>query len=452
MYHSEMVSSQELPSRERRAQALNAAQYNLFGLASRDVYIDLLTDSGTGTMSTAQWAAMLGGDESYAGSESFERLRSAIEDVLGFSHAVPAHQGRGAEHLLYGALVSTGDVVLSNTHFDTTRAHVTEAGGEPIDCPVEGAWNPDADGPFKGNLDIEAARDHAETVGTARIPAVVVTITNNSAAGQPVSIENLRQARELADDLGARLVIDGCRFAENAWFVKQREDEFVETPISDIVREQLAVGDSVVVSGKKDGLVNIGGFVALADHESQLFEELKQRAILYEGFFTYGGMAGRDLAAMAVGLREAVEAGYLEHRIGQVAELAERLESHGVAVYRPVGGHAVYVDAGAALPSIPREAYPGQALACAAYLEGGVRTVELGSFAFPGTERPELVRLALPRRRYHREHLDHVAETFGQVVENRDEYSGLEIIAEPEREAIRHFSAGLAPLGDADWE
>lgn len=451
MYHSEMVSSQELPSRERRAEALANAQYNLFGLAARDVYIDLLTDSGTGTMSTAQWAAMLGGDESYAGSESFERLKSAIEEVLGFSHAVPAHQGRGAEHLLYGALVSEGDVVLSNTHFDTTRAHVAEAGGEPIDCPVEGAWNPDADGRFKGNLDIEAARDHAETVGPERIPAVVVTITNNSAAGQPVSIENLRQARELADAIDARLVIDGCRFAENAWFIKHREDEFGEIPIPEIVREQLAVGDCVVVSGKKDGLVNIGGFVAVADHERKLFEELKQRAILYEGFFTYGGMAGRDLAAMAVGLREAVETGYLSHRIGQVEELADRLESHGVSVYRPVGGHAVYVDAGAVLPSIPREAYPGQALACAAYLEGGVRTVELGSFAFPGTERPELVRLALPRRRYHREHLDHVAETFGRVADHREQYSGLEIIVEPEREAIRHFSAGLAPLGGV-WE
>jgi len=444
MYESESVSFQELPEREKRIEALAAAGYNVFGLDSSDVYVDLLTDSGTGTMSTDQWAALLSGDESYAGSESFEQLTEAVEQVLGFEHVVPAHQGRGAEHLLYGALLDDGDVVVSNTHFDTTRAHVAEAGGDPVDCPVEGAWDLDSDVAFKGNIDIVAARDHAETVGTENVPVVLMTLTNNSVAGQPVSVENVRRARELADDIDARLVIDGCRFAENAYFVKHRERP--DDAIPDIVREQLSYADAVVVSGKKDGLVNMGGFVALAAVEEDLFEQLKQRAILYEGFFTYGGMAGRDMAAMAVGLEEAVEESYLDHRVGQVQELADRLEAHGVPVYRPVGGHAVYVDAGAALPGIPDDQYPGQVLVCAAYREGGVRAVELGSFAFAGTDRPELVRLALPRRRYHREHIEHVAETFGTVLQNRDELSGLEITEEPERTELRHFSASLAPI------
>ena len=446
MYHSEMVSTQELPARERRIEALQDAGYNVFNLSSSDVYVDLLTDSGTGTMSTAQWAALLGGDESYAGSESFDRLVQAVEDVLGFSQVVPAHQGRGAEHLLYGALVDEDDVVISNTHFDTTRAHVSEAGGEPVDCPAEGAWDLDSTEPFNGNLDIDAAREYAAEVGAERIPALVVTITNNSVAGQPVAIENIRRARELADDLDARLVVDACRFAENAWFVKQRETEFQDASLETIVKEQLSPADAIVVSGKKDGLVNIGGFVALSDHERELFDRLKQRAILYEGFFTYGGMAGRDMAAMAVGLQEAVEQTYLEHRTGQVQTLARMLDERGIPVYQPAGGHAVYVDAGGLLPDIPREQFPGQVLVCAAYREGGVRAVELGSFAFPDTDRPELVRLALPRRRYHDEHLEHVTDTFERVFERRKELSGLRITEEPARKAIRHFSATLEPV------
>ena len=446
MYESAMVSRKDLLDRNGREEALEEAGYNVFGLSASDVYVDLLTDSGTGTMSTEQWAALFGGDESYAGSESFERLVSTVDAVLGFEHVVPAHQGRGAEHLLYGALIDEGDIILSNTHFDTTRAHVVEAGGEPVDRPVPEAWMSDQPGDFKGNLDVERARKYAKSVGPEHIPVVIMTVTNNSAAGQPVSVENVRQARELADDLDARLVIDACRFAENAWFVSQREEEFADSPIPEIVREQLSYADAIVVSGKKDGLVNMGGFVAVASDESDLFERLKQRAILYEGFYTYGGMAGRDLAAMAVGLREAIEREYLDARIGQVHELASALADNGVPVYQPAGGHAVYVDAGDALPHIPAERFPGQALVCAAYREGGVRTVELGSFAFPETERPELVRLAVPRRRYHREHIEHVAETFGRVVENADDWSGLEVVDEPERKELRHFSATLRPV------
>lgn len=446
MYDSAMVSRQELPDRETRVAALEAAGYNVFGLSASDVYVDLLTDSGTGTMSTDQWAALLGGDESYAGSESFERLERAVADVLGFDRIVPAHQGRGAEHLLYGALVEEGDIVPANTHFDTTRAHVTEAGGESVDCPVEGAFDRDDRRPFGGNLDIEAARERARAAGAKRVPAVVVTITNNSAGGQPVSVENLRRARALADEFDALLVVDGCRFAENAWFVREREPEFQDVEIPDVVREQLAVADAVVVSGKKDGLSNVGGFVAVTEERDDLFTRLRERAILYEGFYTYGGMTGRDMAAMAVGLREAVDPSYLDHRVGQVQDLADRLAERGVPVYRPAGGHAVYIDAGAALPAIPSDQFPGQALVCAAYREGGVRTVELGGFAFPGTDRPDLVRLALPRRRYHREQIEHVVETVDAVLSAPDELSGLEIVEEPRREALRHFSARLRPV------
>lgn len=448
MHESHIARRVEYPDADHRESALRDAGYNVFNLSSADVSVDLLTDSGTGAMSPDQWAALLAGDEAYAGSESFGQLREAIADVMGFERVVPAHQGRGAEHLLYGALLEEGDVVLNNTHFDTTRAHVAEAGAEPVDSPVTGALEPSETGTFLGNLAIDDARAVADDVGHDRVPVIVLTLTNNSAAGQPVSVENVRRARVLADEIGARLVIDACRFAENAYFVSERETEWQGKPIVDIVREQLGYADAVIMSGKKDGLVNAGGFVALADEEQALFEEVKQRAILYEGFPTYGGMAGRDMAAMAVGLREAIERPYLEDRIEQVRELADRLESAGVPIYRPVGGHAVYVDAAEALPSIPETQFPGQALVCAAYREGGVRAVELGRFAFPGTDRPELVRLALPRRRYHREHLEHVAETFGAVVDRHESVPGLEIVDEPDRAELRHFSAELQPVED----
>lgn len=446
MYESAMVERTALPDREDRARHLESAGYNLFNIPSDAVYVDLLTDSGTGTMSTEQWAALLGGDESYAGSESFEQLEAAVADVMGFQNVVPAHQGRAAEHLLYGAILDEDDVVIANTHFDTTRAHVENAGAEPVDCPHPEAWTIDADVPFRGNLAVGQAREVADEVGHDRVPAIIVTITNNSAAGQPVSIENCHAARELADDLDARLVIDACRFAENAAFVNEREAGWADASIGEIVSEQLSVGDAVIMSGKKDGLVNAGGFVAVADEESSLFEQLKQRAILYEGFPTYGGMAGRDMAAMAAGLREATDPEYLDHRLGQVRRLTDALDELGVPVAKPSGGHAVYVDAGRMLPSIPGDQFPGQALACALYLEGAVRTVELGSFAFPDTERPELVRLALPRRRYHREHLDHIVETFAAVRERADEITGYEVVDEPEMASLRHFSADLLPV------
>ncbi|WP_435076109.1 tryptophanase [Halococcus sp. AFM35] len=441
-YKAKSVERIELPDREARERHLREAGHNVFNLDADAVFVDLLTDSGTGAMSDEQWAALHRGDESYAGSESFQNLEAAVEDVMGFSRIVPAHQGRGAENVLYGALVSEGEYVPNNTHFDTTRAHIVNAGGEPVDCPVES----DPDDPFQGNLDTDAVRELASEVGAERIPAVVVTITNNSLAGQPVSIENLWEARTVANDLDARLVVDACRFAENAYFVAQREDEFEGESVASVAREQLSMADAVVMSGKKDGLTNVGGFVGVREGDDDLYEQARQRGILFEGFSTYGGMAGRDLEAMAVGLGEAVEEPYIESRVEQVAELGTLLEEVGVPIRTPTGGHAVYVDAGAFLPEIPREAFPGQALVCALYREGGVRAVELGELAFPGEERPQLVRLCLPRRTYFRDHLEHVAETFAAVAERREELPGYEVVDEPAMEELRHFSAELRPL------
>jgi len=442
-YLSKVATTTELPSRDERAAAIDDAGYNVFNLDADDVFIDLLTDSGTGTMSDEQWAALFRGDEAYAGSSSFRALEDAVESVMGFEKVVPAHQGRGAENVLYGTLLEAGDVVPNNTHFDTTRAHVANAGAEPVDCPVEGALDPESDGDFLGNLDIDGVRSVVAEHGAESIPAIVLTITNNSAAGQPVSIENTRKASEIAAELDVPLVIDACRFAENAYFVKQREPGYEDWEVAEIAREQLSYADAVVMSAKKDGIANIGGLVAVRD--ADLFERVKQRAILYEGFSTYGGMAGRDLEAFAVGLREAVEDEYVTQRVGQTETLGEKLAAAGVPVYQPIGGHAVYLDAAAMLPHIDSDAYPGQALVVELYRKGGVRGVELGSFAFPGTDRPELVRLALPRRTYHREHIDHVVETATAVLEDAELVPGYDITWEPPNEELRHFSAELEP-------
>ncbi|MFB6069035.1 MAG: tryptophanase [Halobacterium sp.] len=441
---SKMAGAASVPDRATRESAIAAAGYNLFNLSAEDVAVDLLTDSGTGTMSDEQWAALLRGDEAYAGSRSFDRLAAAVEEVMGIPHVVPAHQGRGAENVLYGTVVSEGDVVLNNTHFDTTRAHIVNNGGEPVDCPVEGALDPTSAGDFLGNFDVERARDVVEEVGADRVPAIVVTITNNSAAGQPVSVANIRETRAFADEIDALFVVDACRFAENAHFVQRREPEFADATVAGVAREQLSYADAVVMSGKKDGLVNVGGFVGLADDD--LLEAVKQRAILYEGFPTYGGMAGRDLEAFAVGLREAITPPYVAERVSQVAELAAAVEDAGLPIYRPVGGHAVYVDAGAAYDHLSAEQFPGQALAVDLYREGAVRGVELGHFAFPGTDRPDLVRLAVPRRTYHREHVEHVGETAAKVAENAADATGYRIVEEPAMEELRHFTARLEPV------
>ncbi|MFC4540760.1 tryptophanase [Halosolutus amylolyticus] len=441
-YRTKMVERITLPAREQRERTLAEAGYNVFNVPAAEVYVDLLTDSGTGAMSDEQWAALVRADEAYAGSECFDRLESAVADVMGFEHVIPAHQGRGAENVLYGTLLSAGDVVPNNTHFDTTRAHVANQDADPVDCPVDEAYDFESDAAFGGNLSLDRARTVVDEVGPEQVPVVVQTITNNSAAGQPVSVENTRRVRAFADEIDATFVIDACRFAENAYFVKQREDEFADASIAEIAREQLSYADAVVMSGKKDGLVNAGGFVATDDPD--LFERCKQRAILYEGFPTYGGMAGRDVAAMAVGLREAVEEAYVADRVEQVREFGSLLGEAGVPV--ATGGHAVYLDAGAVLPHLSSDVFPGQALVCELYREGGVRGVELGSFAFPETDRPELVRLAVPRRTYHREHFDHVVETVETVLETRSEVDGLRLASEPSIPELRHFTADLEPV------
>jgi tryptophanase len=443
-YKATMVDPIRLLPRPDREAALAEAGYNVFNLDSADVFVDLLTDSGTGTMSNAQWAAMVTGDEAYAGSDSFHELEAAVREVMGFEHVVPAHQGRGAENVLYGSVVEEGDVVLNNAHFDTTRAHVAANGAEPVDCPVPEATDPDSDAPFKGNFSVEFARELVEDVGAENVPVVVLTATNNSMAGQPVSIENTRAVAAFADDIDATFVVDACRFAENAHFVQRREPGYGDESVAAIAREQLSYADACVMSGKKDGLVNIGGFVGLNDEA--LFERCRQRGILFEGFSTYGGMSGRDVAAFAVGLREAVDPPYVAERVAQVEALCEMLVDRDVPVYQPAGGHAVYIDANAALPHIPREAFPGQAFVCELYREGGVRGVELGRFAFPDTDRRDLVRLALPRRTYGPDHVEHVADTAAAVCDRGDEVAGLEIVSEPSMPELRHFSAELEPL------
>jgi tryptophanase len=337
-------------------------------------------------------------------------------------------------------------VVPNNTHFDTTRAHVAAQGADPVDCPLSVGLDPDAEHPFKGNADLDALRGLVDEAGAENVPLVLLTITNNSMAGQPVSVENTRRVAAFADEIDATFVIDACRFAENAAFVGAREAEFEAASVAAVAREQLSYADAVVMSGKKDALVNVGGFVACRDEA--LFERVKERAILYEGFPTYGGLAGRDLEAMAVGLREAVERRYVTDRLETVAELGRRLVEADVPVYQPFGGHAVYVDAGRLLPHVDADAFPGQALVCETYLEGAVRGVELGSFAFPGTDRPELVRLALPRRTYGLEHVRHVAETVSGVADRREAVRGLDVVDEPSTPELRHFSADLEPRGE----
>ncbi len=440
-YRTKVAEAVTLPERDEREAALASAGYNVFNLDAADVFVDLLTDSGTGAMSVDQWSGLIRGDEAYAGSASFERFEAAVQEVMGFEYVVPAHQGRGAEHLLYGAILDEGDIAVNNTHFDTTRAHVSEAGAEPIDCPATPLDELDAPGSFKGNFSIERAREAVAEAGADRLGCVIATITNNSAAGQPVSVANLEAAGAFAAEHDVPFVIDACRFAENAYFNAEEGDD-----VAAIAREQFAAADAVVMSGKKDALVNMGGFVAVRDEA--LYQQLRQRCILFEGFPTYGGLSGRDLEAMAVGLREAVERPYLHHRVEQIQSLADRLDDVGVPVVQPAGGHAVYVDAGALYSQLSPDVFPGQALVCALYREGGIRAAELGRFAFPGTDRPDFVRLAVPRRMYHDEHLDHVVDTFETIVATAEDESGLEIVDSPGRPALRHFSARLAPIDD----
>jgi len=438
-----------LTTRAERERALEAAGWNLFNLHADDVLIDLLTDSGTGAMSRDQWAAIQHGDESYAGSPSFYAFRDAVQALFPFRHVIPTHQGRAAEKILFSALGGPGKVIPNNTHFDTTRANVEFTGAEAVDLVIAEGRVPSLVHPFKGNMDLGALDALIRERGAANVPVVLVTVTNNSGGGQPVSLENLRGVREVCDRHGLPLFLDACRFAENAWFIRTREPGYATRPIPEIVREMAALADGMTMSAKKDGLANIGGWLALDD--DALAERCRNLLILTEGFPTYGGLAGRDLEAIAQGLREVIDEDYLRYRIRSTAYLGEALDEAGVPVVRPIGGHAVYLDARALLPHIPPLEYPGQALAVALYREGGIRGVEIGTVMFgrhpDGSESAaamDLVRLAIPRRTYTQSHIDYVIEVVRHVATLAPGLRGLRIVEQPPQ--LRHFTARFEPL------
>ncbi len=437
-----------LTTRPERRELLRGASWNLFALRSEDVTIDLLTDSGTSAMSARQWAALMTGDESYAGSPSFYRFEAAVKALMPFRHVIPTHQGRAAEAILASLIGGPGRVIPSNTHFDTTRGNIEASGAEALDLLITEGRDPASRHPFKGNIDLDRlaallAERHAA------VPAVMLTVTNNAGGGQPVSLENIRAAAELAHRHGKPLIIDGCRFAENAYFIKLREHGQQARAVPDIVRDMFSVADGMTMSAKKDAFANIGGWLALNDDD--LARRARERLILTEGFPTYGGLAGRDLEAIAQGLAEIVDEDYLRYRLRTNEYIVERLRALGVPVVEPSGGHAVFVDARAFLEHIPPLQYPGQALAVALYEYGGIRSCEIGTVMFgrqsDGGERAammDLVRLAMPRRVYTQAHADYVLEVFGEIASDRHELRGLRIVEQPRR--LRHFTARFEPL------
>jgi len=433
------------PSSPEREAALERAHYNLFQLRSDEIRVDLLTDSGTGAMSDRQWAALMLGDESYAGSRNFGHFESVVRELTGFPHILPTHQGRAAENLLFSTLCRPGCVVPNNMHFDTTQAHVLHNGGRPVNLAVAEAYDPESELPFKGNVDVPALEALLELEGADRVPLMMVTITNNTGGGQPVSLENLREVSALLRARGIPLYLDMCRWAENAYFVREREPGMQTRTIREIGRAFFDLADGATMSAKKDGLVNIGGFVATRD--PAVAERLNEAQILFEGFTTYGGLARRDLEAMAVGLMEATDLEYLEHRIAQVRYLAERLSAHGVPLFRPIGGHAVYLDVRRFLPHLALEELPGQALVVEIYREAAIRAVEVGSLMFGNSQEGgrslELVRLAVPRRVYSAAQLAYVADAVGRVYGRRREIRGMRYTHRPER--LPHFTARFAP-------
>ncbi len=438
-------------TRDAREAALRAAGYNLFLLKAEDVLIDLLTDSGTGAMSSAQWGGMMQGDESYAGAKSFYRFEAAVREITGLKHVIPTHQGRAAERILFGATLTPGDIVPNNTHFDTTRANVEYRGATALDIPVAEGRQPALIHPFKGNIDLPAL-ERVITDNPGRVPLAMITVTNNSGGGQPVSLANIRAASEICRKHGVPFFIDACRFAENAWFIKMREPGYAGKSPLEIAQEMLRCADGCTMSAKKDGLANIGGFLALNDDD--LAQRCKNLLILTEGFPTYGGLAGYDLEAIAVGLKEALDEDYLRYRIRSVEYLGEKLTAAGIPIVQPPGGHAIYLDAKAMLPHIPQSEYPAWALSLALYLEGGVRSVEIGSVMFgrqpDGSEQPaamELVRLAFPRRVYTQSHVDYLAEALLYVNSIKDRLRGVRMVEAPA--ALRHFSARMAPAHGA---
>ena len=436
---------------EREA-ALARASYNLFRLRAAEITIDLLTDSGTGSMSSTQWAAMMLGDESYAGARSWERFETAVKDIFGFAEVIPTHQGRAAERILFSTVLKPGDVVPSNTHFDTTRANIEATGAQAVDLLIPEGLQPGLIHPFKGNMDVARLARLIEETGRERVPLVMLTITNNSGGGQPVSLANVRAVSAICRQHRIPFYIDACRFAENAWFIRTREEGQAGRSPLEIAREVFALADGCTMSAKKDGIANIGGF--LCTNDAELARRLKDLLILTEGFPTYGGLAGRDLDAIAVGLHEALDEDYLRYRIVSTQYVADHIAALGVPIVQPPGGHAVFIDARAMLPQIPALEYPGQALACEMYRVGGIRSCEIGSVMFASKDPAsgaeiaapmELVRLAIPRRVYTQSHMDYVVEAIGEVNARKDRLRGVRIVEQAP--FLRHFTARFEPLG-----
>jgi tyrosine phenol-lyase len=429
-------------TRDERHKLIEDAGYNLFLVPSEAILIDLLTDSGTSAMSTEQWAAVMRGDESYAGSPSFTRFRNSVQAIFGFQHVIPTHQGRAAERILFNVMCKKGDVVPNNTHFDTTRANCEFVGAEAVDIPIPEAKEPSRLHPFKGNMDTRCLTELIERQGAKKIPLVMLTVTNNSGGGQPVSMANIREVKQICKKHGIPLYIDACRFAENAYFIKLREPGYADKTPREIAREMFSYADGCTMSAKKDGLANIGGF--LCTNDDILAQQEKDLLILTEGFPTYGGLAGRDLDAIAVGLNEALEEEYLHYRIASTAFLGNHISSEGVPIVLPPGGHAIYIDARTFLPHIPLEQFPGVALAVEFYLEGGIRSVEIGTLMFGEHATMDLVRLAIPRRVYTQSHIEYVVEVILDVWRRREKIPGYELVhAAP---FLRHFTARLKPL------
>jgi tryptophanase len=450
-YKIKMVESITKSTRDDREKWIREAKWNLFNLRSEQVVIDLLTDSGTGAMSDRQWSQMMLGDESYAGASSYYKLKEAINDITGFNYFLPTHQGRAAENVLFSVLVKEGDLVPGNSHFDTTKGHIEFRKATAVDCTIDEASEIKTIHPFKGNVDPEKLETVLKGNPRERISCIVITITNNTSGGQPVSMANIREVRTLADKYGVKVVLDSARFAENAYFIKTREEGYAGKTITEISREMFSYADAMTMSSKKDAIVNMGGFIAFRDEE--LFRQATTYNIIYEGFITYGGMSGRDMNALAQGLYDGTDFLYLQSRIGQVARLGERLISYGVPIIEPVGGHAVFIDAINFLPHIPREDFTAQTLAVEVYLEGGVRGAEIGTLMAdrdPATRenrypKLELLRLAVPRRVYTSSHMEYVAATVGNVFLNRNNIrKGLRITSEAH--ILRHFTVGLERL------
>ncbi len=434
-------------TREQREVALQAAGNNLFLLKAEDVLIDLLTDSGTGAMSAQQWGGMMVGDESYAGVRSFFRFETAVKEITHLKHIIPTHQGRAAERILFGATLKTGDIVPNNTHFDTTRANIENTGATGLDIPIPEGRQPQLIHPFKGNIDLQKLEELLTEQGE-NVPFVMVTVTNNSGGGQPVSMANIRAVSEICHRHNKPFILDACRFAENAWFIKIREEGYADKTPLEIAQEMFSYVDGCTMSAKKDGLANIGGFLALND--DALAQKCRNTLILTEGFPTYGGLAGYDLEAIAIGLHEALHEDYLHYRIRSVEYLGEKLIAAGIPIVQPTGGHAIYIDAQAMLPHIPQSEYPAWALSLVLYLEGGIRSVEIGSVMFgqqpDGSEKPaamELVRMAFPRRMYTQSHVDYLAEVLLYVNEMKEKIRGVKIVEAPP--ALRHFTVKMAP-------